>query len=296
MQQDTTSRHLAAIHCMKFAVVLLATSACKPSGGGDMALSSLDHFVDTAPRGARNECGPSRRDDPEKFATAVAQNEAFVAAPTPALRQALAASLAAVPEPLRAALTGPALLGKFVADNAAVNKYCSNAFDSETERTWFMEHDRTVKACWKKEEGRGLVVFFSEDEGVIRHTMVRAATYVYTQLIEKNYVLLINQRPQSEKDALLNEHMRVLADRAQLGDKLLADLQAQGLTNQYQRLIGLYSDQDAFSNYVFAEAVDSYYCSRKAHSTFSNQFSFTFESFTMGQDSVANQLGATWFQ
>lgn len=259
-------------------IVLLAAVSCKPPYGSTDSSSakSLDNFAkDDNATGVANRCGRDVTAASTDLSAAVRQALALVDAPTPALKDAAASALTAVPERLMAPFLNAG--GKIrIGDGAEAD--CAGTALAAAERE--LAGSKPVRACWRQPEGGGAPeILIAGDEAVVRHSLLRLFAYVYSDFFVKKIAEPNAPAPFNNAEwraAALGFQER----RGALAAALLADLSQAG-AQAYTRLKA-FSDRDAtrFGNFVLAEAVDSYYCTATARDIFYNRFRGTWKLFT----------------
>ena len=274
---------------LMFSMVLGMAAGCQGSDANQSEVSSLDNF---AGGNTKNHCGPNSTENRALHEQALKENLVVTKAPNFELQSALAASVAAVPLPLRVILADVNFQAEFVADNALVDQYCANSFSSAGEKKWFEGLNGQVDSCFVKLSGKPLQLVFKEDVSVIRHQMVRVSAYVYTHLIQTQLMSAA-----TGDDSLINDLMTASAQYRALGDAFLEDLYNANNLTAYENIKTLRdTDSEAFENYMFAETIDSYHCSASTKRTFQSMFPKTYQVFTTGNANLRNETGLAWHE
>jgi hypothetical protein len=262
---------VSSLWCIALAA---ATMACKPLNQSASKTASLDNIA--AGPFTLNTCG-----DPA-IAFDFDQLRAAIQAPDSLINDVRAA-IGAVPDVLRKSFFYD-LGGHLVVDSAAAEQHCRQYLNSRTPTgpVAFKNDGANFLAC-PAPNGNRFDLYVTADKAAIRHSMVRLFSYVYSTLIVQGMAGSNNPDLTDEASAQLNK-MTVLSTNF-LGEAPGAD---SGMSSQ------------AFARVVFAEALDSYYCSKTTNATFSTRFPRTFAVFTqyqMAPDdlSYTEIFGKTWF-
>lgn len=244
----------------KFTVIIFAALAvaviqvaCGPSFRNE---GSEEKSIDNYGQGgylSLNSCVPNRA------SYAIAEKTQIVTRSQKS-RAAVISAVGAVPKEFLA--TFQALKGKVVATPDAKN-ICDNATGKSTEKN--LKTGLEIPSCWRQTEiGEGPEIIVSDDPAIIRHSMVRAFTYFFTQ-----YFLPRASHPDAPKALKTRPWKDAIAEfetvRTAVTKAFLADVSSQNperakvLKSQYED-----KDQDSrtnLSNDVLAEVLDSCYCS-----------------------------------
>ncbi len=137
-----------------------------------------------------------------------------------------------------------------------------------------------IPSCWHQDKpGIAPKIYISNDPKLIHHSLVRLFAYMYTEF----FVARISDQssPSTFQTPEWKEKLEsFLAVRSDLAEAFLRDLK-QGKYSTFDSLNKFrQKDANRFGNYVFAEALDSYYCSDETRATFQSQFPQTYKIFT----------------
>jgi len=275
---------------LRFLAVIVFFSACKPQAQPQAAdLQSLDNLARADGEGlSYNSCG-----DPN--GTPVARIK--VSGGSRESAQAVQAALTAVPKPILEAFA--AVSGEVVL-NQNPSALCPQAMN-RAEREFANENSSgspELAPCWVLEQ-RVIRVVLPDDPKLIRHQTVRIMSYVYTQFFAKRLADLaangagtINSETASTIRATVE---RLRMQQEDLGAKFLTDLSTRTDRSAFNRLVKLKSsDEESFSNFVLAEAIDSAYCSEATARKFHSMFPEAWNSFSRGDNrwgSARSDLG-----
>jgi len=191
-------------------------------------------------------------------------------------RRAVIGALVAVPKSLAAPFF---LSGGTIEVRPDAGTICHQTPFSAAERQ-IADTAADVPACWQQPQaGKAPHIFVTPDPAVIRHSMVRLFGYFYTEYFVARILAPAAPAPfnaVSWKTAAQSFN----TTRGQLADAFLSDLQTKN-HDAYTRLAKFRSsDATHFDNYVFAEALDSYYCSKDTRSKFQSMFQKAWNVFT----------------
>jgi hypothetical protein len=150
-----------------------------------------------------------------------------------------------------------------------------------------------VASCWRQHSpGEAPKIYLKNDPELIHHSLVRLFGYMYTEF----FVARINdpsapatfQSPEW-KDAT----QAFLQVRSDIASAFLTDVRAAKLPTYDSLNKFSNDDRQRFENYVFAEALDSYYCSDETRADFKKDFAATFGVFTKSDNpnAPATQFG-----
>lgn len=264
-------------HMNKIAAIsalLIAFTGCKQQDP-DSSIQSLDNFAkEDSAKLTVNKCGINYTGK-EKLSSYVSSIRSNIQG-AEAYRNAAIGVLEAVPQNLMATFFG---LGGSVVISKNSASICGNAQMSAAERE-FAGESGAVPACWTQPApGNAPQIVLPEDINVIRHSLVRLFAYTFTEA----FVATIQNASSGSlatkqaKDAAAG----FVAEREKIATAFLADLKGMDRPQVYERLAAFNAeDKVRFGNYVYAEAVDSYYCSSKTRATFSKNFAKTWARFT----------------
>ena len=293
---------LHTIITVSFFVLAGGATGCKPKADQASDVRSLDNF--TRRDGAdvtSNICGPPATDASKLKSSKVYESRnKMIFAPGP-VKDEILATLAAVPDPIQAAFFG---VGGSIQAAPDIKSKC--IFGKSSEKEFAGENLSELTSCWrKKSDGTPPVIFVVSRPDAIRHGLVRSFSYIYTQLFVDSAAKLNESLPAGEKKKVLSAALKrfdsqkkflvegLLSDAAGLGKDVVGCLQSQRLKNQ-----------DQFADFVMAESLDSFYCSRESNAKMQKRFKNTFKAMTRGgllnesdapSNGLAFDLGRPWY-
>lgn len=267
--------------------MLITFTACKPSPEQGASVQSLDNM--TRADGAslsRHHCGLEFTVG--RFEALSSKNRARlrrIDAPTEKLKLAAAGALSAVPKSVQAVF--------FLADGkirvvANPGKICSAAGLSDAEQRFAGEAADQLDGCWRINDKR-LEIIIRADEKAIQHGLVRLFGYAYTQFFAQRLGSVTTSdkiKGDIERGLKRFDNQRYELAGALLGDLALRDKQTQ---TKFERFAE--ADRAAFENFVFAEALDSYYCSTATRAVMRREFPATYRAFTQGPLNLLKDFG-----
>jgi hypothetical protein len=270
------------------AVALLLAMAfvgCRNEAGSGSEVQSLDNFA-AGKQIEANVCGIDSP-EPGRLARHVDEFErAGRIVASPEMKKIVLGTLEAVPPKLLSlfALDG----GRVVVEPRAAAR-CEQALPKDLASARVHARERgaqaeSIPACWLGQRGRNNLEIVIEDRPeIIRHALLRALAYY---LVETRYLPVKGGRPQ-------DVNVRSIAQSfAELSTSFLRDLKADGQSAQLQRLTKERSEAPgAFDLLVFAESIDSYYCSTKSRQIFETKFPSAYAVF-VGDRNLARAFGA----
>lgn len=269
--------------------LLILSASCRPvkKSEGDTETKSLDNVGKTSAEQTRNYCGIDYTGT-QALGAGIQAVLPQIEATMPKHKNAVIGALTAVPENLSNPFFKAG--GRIVVTADAKNK-CKDTPVSQAERemTGTIE---SIPACWKIESGKP-VIYLLTSVNLIHHNLVRMFGYFYTEF----FVNLVQNAaaPAPLNDAKWKEAATAfVAERDALANSFLLDLSASNKALHDQLLKIQTLDSAKFGNYIFAEALDSYYCSTATRQTFSQSFKTSYTRFTDkgNANSVVNQFGA----
>lgn len=267
-------------------VSVAAAVACKPPKQAASNVESLDNFT-AGTMQTRHQCGVA-----VSAATVAAlpadQRAKFdrIEAPTAALRLTAAGALAAVPLPLQTFFFAHQDNRLVVATDAAHR--CASAGLSVAEQVFAGESNPVVESCWRLVNGH-LEIVLPADPAKIAHGLVRVFAYVYTELVVNGLGKgLTNPELVPNLQGLRARYVSQAAALTQafLDEPRMPDRARVRLT-AFSAAAG-----EKFQNFVVAEAIDSFYCSKATRQTFQAQFPQTWDVFTIGPSAMQKDFGA----
>lgn len=236
---------------------------------------SLENFAKTdAAKLTVNTCGITYTGT-EKLSAKVEAVQARIKG-SDEFRNAALGAMEAVPENLMGAFFG--LKGKIIISSKA-ESLCQNVKLSPAEKG-LAGPNIVVPACWRQSApGLPPEIVLPEDREVIRHSLLRMFSYVFAEAFVEGI-----ENAQSGSFATAEAKSAAAgfkAERASLAATFLEDLKALNRPEVYSKMLNFSkNDSVKFGNYVYAEALDSYYCSEKSRETFESMFSTTWLRFT----------------
>ncbi len=267
---------LQALNSNRFALVLCAAASfasCNRTPEAGSTVASLDNFATGSSQSeTTNSCGSSY-DGSGTLPAHVEALRSYVSAPNDDSRNAVLGVLTVVPKPLMAPffLNG----GKIVISDKA-KTICKADSLSPQERA--LLGGNTAAACWHQPvAGKAPQIVISNDPVVIRHSLLRLFGYVYTEFFADR----ASQSAQLQADPAWKAALDgFVAVRTGLAAAFVSDLQASGNGVPAHIKAIQNASESRFENFVFAEALDSYYCSSAAKKTFASGFKKTYSVFT----------------
>ncbi len=258
-------------------LAVLNVSACKQKAPTSAEVKSLDNFAKGDGEDITvNRCGITYNGSLSSLPESVRQYSERVNTRSQALKDETLATLTSVPQTLLDIFYN--LGGSIEVSNSAVSQ-CQNGSlaDSEVD---FIGNSGAVQVCWKQvESGEPPVILIAENAELIRHSLVRLFGYMFTDFIVAR--LASDQAPEKFKDPEWTEAIAAFVDmRRSLAQAFLSDLKV--VDQPAFTRLSSFNDADAvkFENYVFAEALDSYYCSDETRKTFKKDYKKAFALFT----------------
>jgi len=238
----------------------------------DAATGSTD--INTA-----NLCGadrPSQTKLPD-YITALSTSKAIVnMTNNTAARDAVLTTLAVVPKGL--------LQLFFVVGNGQIiigggSETCASTPFTKTERAIFGANAK-VPSCWiGPTSSLPLRLVLDADPKLIRFSLLRLLAYVQAE-----YFITRLQSPDLPAPLSTPEWKTYAtsfaASRDRLANGFLADMKAAGNTKVVEMAQHFATDPVRFGNMVYANAVDSFYCSATTHRTFQSSFANTWKVYT----------------
>ncbi len=156
---------------------------------------------------------------------------------------------------------------------------CANTSIADSEID-FIGSENSIQTCWKQTSPEEApVILIAGNKDLIRHSLVRLFGYMFTEFFVAR--LGSENAPTQYKDPEWVEAVESFkAMRSTLANAFLNDL-AQVDKPAHKRLSAFSSaDTTRFENYVFAEALDSYYCSDDTRYVFQQNYREAYKVFT----------------
>ena len=288
--------------CCKFAsqiaaaIFVLFCTSCKPKIANESETKSLDNLTRSEKTSVtKNTCGLATVDIArlKKSRTYIPRIKLIFASDS--IKDEILATMAAVPEPVQAAFFG--MGGSIQASNDIAGK-CS--FKNNREKEFGSEKSSVTVSCWRKKDGdTPPVIYVVSKPEAIRHGLLRSFSYIYTQLFLNAAENVEQSLAPGEKKSQLTAALKRFKDQKKaLAEALLLDTRDLApsvharLTQQRQE-----SEKD-FEDFVTAETIDSFYCSKRSNPTLQRNFKTTFKAFTAGSLGVPGMgfdLGNPWY-
>ena len=222
-----------------------------------------------------NKCGPDAvTPEVEKIRNYVSGNNADLVLKT----------LGAAPKTLLTAFFGQGGRVEVTEQAAAI---CG--MESLPDARLFAEGTADYSSCWVKKSGEPPVIYLANDPGKIRHSLLRSLAYVYVGPVAE---ALKTSYPQNTANLATN--------LKRLADSLLAALKDKDQAASARMNTLAARSRVDFERIVFAETVDSIYCSSASYATISavgGLFRPVFDEFAAKDrwaDGLANDLGQPW--
>jgi hypothetical protein len=158
-----------------------------------------------------------------------------------------------------------------------------------------------VPACWRVQSGKKPELLLVNDAELARHALVRLFGY----FLMEAFVDHVDDLKDGDVDGKVLDKLKALKGmRSDLAKAFLADLRAAADAERnkaeapkpgepswvaaYDRFRKFDNESEKqvakFGNYVFAEAIDSYFCTSLSHQSFEKNFSRTYRAFTTAPD------------
>ncbi len=273
------------------ALLLASLVACrpKPAGKDSSNAESLDNLAKPEAAQTVNHCG-SPYDGKAALEADLTAAAARIDAPSEELKNEAIGTLMAAPPALRA----PFLLaqGRIVIGVGATEQ-CKDTPFSAAEQALSGSSAPTT-ACWKANKaGDAPVIYLGATTTDVRRGLLRLVGYTYTEFFVARIMAPGAPAPFNGA-AWQTAAQNFVATRDALAAAFLADSASgdpalSGRLNNFQ-----VADAGKFGNFVFAEALDSYYCSAETRKTFGSSFQGTYRLFTDAKNpnSPVSQFGA----
>lgn len=250
--------------------------ACRPPANSNSTTRSLDNFAKTPEQKLTlNSCGPSY-DGKQTLPAHVEALKSAVDAPDDVMRNAVLGVLVVVPKPILAPffLSG----GRVLVSKDAPQICRATPFSPEEKE--LAGQGGAPMTCWQQAQpGQPPRLVVAPNVVLIRHSLLRLFAYTYTEFFVARIASPKAPEP-FNKPEWRSAVQGFERSRDKLAVAFLADLNAQ--RSPSQALLAKFYTADAvrFGNYVFAEALDSYFCSAKARTTFATDFKEAWQVFT----------------
>ena len=282
--------------CSYLAVGAALLCQCKPQGSNTQVLSLDDAAQGTTEVNEANLCGVADISQAKlpAYINDLNASKAIVSTPSDiAARNAVLTTLAIAPKSLIqlffAVGNGQIIIG-------GGTTACSNTPFTTTARAIFGATSR-VRSCWiAPTSSEPLRLVLDADPKLIRFSLLRLLAYVQAE-----YFL---QRVQSPNIGAPFNSIEwkaygngFAANRQRLTNAFLTDMKAAGNNKVGEMALHNSNDPVSFGNMVYANAVDSYYCSVSTNKTFQTSFAGTWRVYTDATDAYSPllHLGAAGF-
>ena len=261
-------------------VVAYWAASCKPTvAGGESDVQTLDNLARSGGTAlVDNSCGIRLTDNRyERLSATTKAKLEIIKAEDRRHFLAVAGTLTAVPKPIQSMFF--AVGGTVVVTKEAASQ-CASVKLTAAEKTFAGENTAELDSCWKRQND-SVTVILPEDEDKIRHSLSRLFAYLYFEYFYDSI-----KKGQ-------NKNLTASADRFEdqltgLTTAFLKDI-AGGDRDVFDKFVAMDQQSPAtLQKFVFAETVDSYYCSKTTRDAMSKSFSSTHRSFQQGESTVAN--------
>lgn len=279
------------------AVILVGNfSACKPKAEDGSSVASLDNLTrgaDTAV--ATNFCGIKMT---KAMAAHLSANDRRVIdkridTKSDELRYAVAGSLTAVPKIMQAIFF--ATPGGRIQVVSDVQSKCAAGKPSAAAARFFAEsqkngRDYQLDGCWSV-EGKNLMIYIKDDPKVIHHGLLRIFAAAYAEFFTARLDAVQETLPAKYKTELKSGMARFKRQKAQLVTAFFADLDLGDAKTRvaFQNLRK--DDPRALATQVFAETIDSAYCSAASNYQLEAKFKHVAAVVNEGPDALRHDFG-----
>jgi hypothetical protein len=270
--------------------LMVVAGGCKPKDGGSASeTKTLDNFAKKdGDQLVVNKCGIEYTGK-ESLSTHVDEVKDLVQGETEFKNVALGV-MEAVPKSMMSTFFG--LKGKILISSKA-EKLCRTTNFSQAEKD-MAGKDGAVQTCWRQSApGQPPEIVLPENKEVIRHSLLRLFAYAFTEAF-------VGTIKDATSGSLATPEAKAaaegfIAERGKIAKAFLKDLKKMKRPEVYQKLSDFNAkDSEKFGNFVYSEAVDSYYCSVEARASFKKSFRATWKRFTSKKavNSPVNLFGA----
>ncbi len=178
--------------------------------------------------------------------------------------------MTAVPERLLGSFFG--LKGKVII-TAKAESICSRVKFAGAEKD--LAANNKISSCWHQPApGQPPEIVLPENKEQIKHSLLRLFAYTFTEG-------LVEATASSTDADRKNPAKNFVDERDKLSRSFLYDLRDLDKKEAFLRLNKFRkADPNAYANYFFAEAIDSYYCSDESRAKFQESYKRTWKRFT----------------
>jgi hypothetical protein len=272
---------------------MLVVLGCMPVRRDGTGIKSLDNYARGDGAAVHwNHCGMDLESLPSAPLALKAHLSQIITYSDDLKKETLSA-LTAVPE----ALTKPFFAaGGTIELTPNAPDVCADVPLSPAERRFAGEATKEVKTCWRQDApGKPPVIYVQAEAATIRHGLVRAFAFLYSELFVSRLDAMIAAKQLVDPTAT-----KLAADYRSrteaIGAALLADMKKAPAVlarlKEYQR-----QDAAQFARVATAEALDGYFCAPATQLAFRQGFPLTYRAF-VGKDhkGLAALFGTPWFQ
>ena len=283
------TRKMVGITLVSILGLSLSIQSCKQAKRNQSPVKTLDNVVSAGDAVLNHPCGIDYDSQSPLPKAAASLGGALIieSLGDTSLKDVVIGALEAVPRPLLA-LYFQVFRGRIEISDAA--RECKSAKVSNAEKPLVGEGQRPL-SCWLG-VGGNLRMVLNPEAIVIRSSLLRLFAYWHMEFFVDG--LLRGDVPDAFKSADWQSYAQSFdKERFKLAKSLLADVSAAGLKTD-QRLHDFSNkDPKAFANLVYANAVDSYYCSTNTRVEFKKRFPATWANLVESGTpfSVVRELG-----
>lgn len=280
------------------ALTVFAFASCKPKAESGSSVASLDNMTrDAGAALSVNFCGVKLDKNSAKN---LAWRDQFVirariSAPNDALRYAAAGALTAVPKTMQQMFF--ATRGGKIVVTSDVQSKCKEGKPSDAKLAFFAEtrkngDDYQLDGCWSA-EGERLMIYVKDDAEVIHHGLLRLFASAYSEFFTKRLELFASSIPKKFRGESARRVDRFKRQKAALVKAFLQDVEKDDPKKAEHWTELQKEDAAAFENQVFAETIDSAYCSAATAHIMETRFPAVTAVVNEGADSFKKDFGTT---
>lgn len=271
---------------IRFLLVFIAVYliSCLPVSTSD--IDTLDNLSQKDGNFVVNSCGPSSG---YGVFNQYASRIKFDGVVDEAFKMAIGQALTAVPVNLRNFMFNTDLTIN-IKDKAEIDNICNVMYT--TERSLLQERYQKgngFSVCWIKPQNSFTPqIYIEKSIPAIKHSMIRLFSYLYTQLVIPTLLSKHNTLAYSES---------INIDR--LANAFILDLNSSNRFKAFSYIKTI--PFEALKNFIFADAMDSFYCNSSSLLSFQSNFIKTYRVFIgsdsnqVSQSSFAYKFGKPWF-
>lgn len=278
------------------ASLVVAFASCKPKAQDGSSVASLDNMTrDAGAALSTNFCGIKLDKDSAKNLSA--KDRRIIArridAPSDALRYAVAGALTAVPRTMQRVFFSTA--GGKIQVVSDVQAKCDKGGPSEAKKRFFAEARKSgesyqLDGCWSA-EGENLMIYVKDDAEKIHHGLLRVFASAYADFFTARLKLVGDKLPASSRAEMTKRVERFDRQKAAVARALLMDLETQDPKKAEAFAELKKEDEAAFESQVFAETIDSAYCSTATANVLDTKFPNVAKVVNQGADSFIKDFG-----